>query len=131
MVRVLKKSCFESKVIQGLEGYNYEEVCNIVRDFVEERLNEDGVESISIESVALHGSRLRNTARAESDLDAVVQYSGDIREDDLFNLLNEDPLFIEDIRVDINPIVEDIKSYMNRSNSYDRRLLSSITSSIK
>ena len=33
-----------------------------------------------------------------------VEYAGDISEDGLFNVLNEDPLELEGIRVDINPI---------------------------
>lgn len=73
--------------------------------------------------VELHGSRLRGQARDNSDLDAAVSYEGDIREDDLFNALNEDPLFIEDVRVDINPIKEQMSSYMKRSNNYDSKML--------
>ena len=41
-----------------------------------------------------------------SDLDVVVQLSGNEREDDLFNLLHEDKFRIGGVVVDINPITE-------------------------
>ena len=41
-----------------------------------------------------------------SDLDVVVQLSGNEREDDLFNLLHEDKFRIGGVLVDINPITE-------------------------
>ena len=41
-----------------------------------------------------------------SDLDVVVQLSGNEREDDLFNLFHEDKFRIGGVLVDINPITE-------------------------
>lgn len=49
------------------------------------------------------GSRLNGTHKEDSDLDIALSYSGDLREDDCFNLLNENPLIIEGIRVDFSP----------------------------
>jgi len=56
--------------------------------------------------------------------DEVVEYKGDIKEDDLFCILNSRPMLrIEVIKVDINPIKEDMRSYMKRSDDYDKHKL--------
>ena len=39
-------------------------------------------------------------------MDVVVEYIGDEREDDMFNLLHEDKFSIGGVKVDINPINE-------------------------
>jgi predicted nucleotidyltransferase len=71
----------------------------------------------------IHGSRNRGDAREDSDLDVVVEYEGDFKEDALFNMLNEEPLEIEGITVDINPIRKEetgtLDKYMERSREYD------------
>lgn len=42
----------------------------------------------------------------ENNPDVVVEYTGSTREDDLFNMLHEDSIYIAGIKVDINPITE-------------------------
>lgn len=117
------------KEVQGLESYSYNEIIDLIHDFINETLNDNGYSSddIQINSIKLHGSRLRGQARDDSDLDAVVEYDGDIDEDDLFNMLHEDPLYIEDVEVDINPLnadENDIDEYMAKSAAYDKKKLS-------
>ena len=112
--------------IQGLENYSYNEIIDIINDFIMDKILDSGhsADDIKLTDIRLHGSRLRGQARDDSDLDAVVEYDGDIREDDFFNILNdEDALYIDDIIVDINPIKEDLDLYMKRSNDYDRTKL--------
>lgn len=116
------------KEVQGLEIYTYCEIVNLIRSFINETIEDNGysVDDISIIDIKLNGSRLRDQARADSDLDAVVEYSSNISEDDLFNMLHEDPLFIDDVEVDINPINNDstdIDSYMKMSANYDKMKL--------
>lgn len=113
------------EAIQGLNLYSYDEVIEIINDFIMDKIWDSGHSSddIKLNNIRLHGSRLRNQAKPTSDLDAVVEYNGDIREDDFFNILNDDPLYIDDIRVDINPIKEGIDLYMKRSADYDRHRL--------
>lgn len=111
-----------SKVVQGLEDYSYDDIIEIINDFVIDRIWDSGYSSddIKLTDIRLHGSRLRGQARDDSDLDAVVEYDGEIREDDFFSILNdEDPLYIDNVKVDINPIKEDMPSYIKRSNKYD------------
>ncbi len=110
-----------TKTIQGLELYTYDEIIDLVTDFVKEVLYDNGYSDrdVKIHNVKLHGSRLRGQAREDSDLDAVIEYSGDINEDDLFNMLHENPLYIDGIEVDVNPIQENMNDYMKRSDKYD------------
>ena len=77
--------------------------------------------------MAIVGSRNRGDANTDSDLDVVVEYKGDAREDDMFNVLNEIALIIENIEIDINPINADktgtLSEYLTKSKEYDRRKL--------
>lgn len=116
------------KEIQGLELYTYDEVIDLIREFIDTTLEENGYseDDVEILDIKLHGSRLRNQAKEDSDLDAVLSYNGDISEDDLFSILHEDPLFIDDVEVDVNPINAadtDLDDYMRRSAEYDKKKL--------
>lgn len=117
----------QDKEIQGLEGYSETELKDMFRGDVEAMLEEAGIEDVTIDDIAIHGSRARGTAKPHSDLDVVVAYSGDLREDDFFNLLHEEPHEINGIIIDFNPIREDesgsLKEYMQRSKAYDEQQL--------
>lgn len=114
--------------IQGLEHYSESEIKQIILDYVKTALLYADID-VNIVDINIYGSRNRGTAKENSDLDVVIEYEGDEREDGLFNLLNdeEDPLMIDDIRVDINPISAersgDMKSFMSRSKEYDKSKL--------
>lgn len=116
--------------IQGLEGYTDDEVLSLVRSDIEEKLADAGIDGVTINGMAIHGSRKRGDARVDSDLDVVVEYDGDFSEDALFDILNEKPLEIEGIRIDINPITPGksgtLKQYMERSRKYDSELTAAI-----
>ena len=116
----------ESGQIQGLENYSRDELKGFAEDYVNGILKEQDIDA-SILGVEIHGSRNRGDAGADSDLDIVLAYDGDIREDDMFNLLNdeESPLVIDGVRVDINPIRKEesgsLEDYMQRSAAYDEQ----------
>ncbi len=120
----------QEKQIQGLENYSRKEIKDITRDYIQEKLEENNLYDVEINGLEINGSRNRGTAKENSDLDIVVEYTGDIREDDLFNILNEDPMYIDGVQVDINPINEydtgTLKDFMERSNKYDEEVLSKL-----
>ena len=115
----------KEKPVQGLEGYSRDAIKGIVTDHINDVMRDYDIDA-EIIGMDIHGSRNRHDARPDSDLDVVVEYSGDIREDDMFNALNgeEDALSIEGIKVDINPIRKeetgDLQDYMKQSEEYDR-----------
>lgn len=112
-------------MFRGLDLYSYEEIVDLVRDFINDKLEDNGYlsDNIIVKDIKLYGSRLRGQSRDGSDLDAVIQYEGDIREDDFFDILNDDPMYIDNVVVDINPIKEDMGDYMNKSDQYDKKKL--------
>ncbi len=119
----------ERSNIQGLESYTRSELKSIVADYVQAKLTEQGIEARVLE-VDIHGSRNRRDARADSDLDVVIEYEGDMPEDSMFNILNdenEERLSVEGITVDINPIRKEetgtLNEYMQRSLKYDEEKL--------
>ena len=63
------------------------------------------------------------TAKSDSDLDIVIQYEGNEREDDMFNLLNSDDEVlgrceIDGITIDFNPIKGDIGEFLATAEKY-------------
>lgn len=87
-------------------------------------LEEMGIENeVTLIGARVYGSRSREGLyRENSDLDVVVSYRGDIKEDVLFNAVNEAGLKIAGIPVDINPISEEktgtLAEYMKRAEEY-------------
>ena len=92
--------------VQGLEDYTQYEVKQMVEDYVKEKISEDFPdEDISVKQLTVIGSRSRGEAHEGSDLDILLEYGGEgVKEDTLFNALNENRLEIGGIPVDINPI---------------------------
>ena len=112
--------------IQSLEDYTKPQIKNITTNYIKNALGYANVQA-DIVGMEIIGSRNRKTARLDSDLDIVVELKGNnLREDDLFNLLNDndEPLEINGIKVDINPIIVEkggtLKEFMKRSNEYDK-----------
>ena len=98
--------------IQGMKATK-SEVEDAVYDKFEQMMDEYGYDVDNIEGVYLHGSRLRGTAKTDSDLDAVVFYIGNENEDDIFNTINnENKVYLIDLYGDINNI-----TFWNYSNN--------------
>ncbi len=92
------EGCF--RPINGLSATEIEE---LVEEYVNTKLVENDFDA-SLRDVVLTGSRCRGLEGKHSDLDVVVEYIGDDREDDMFNLLHEDKFTIGGVKIDINPI---------------------------
>lgn len=109
--------------IQGLDGYTEKDVTDMVRQHFANLVGEDGPEIVDVKVI---GSRVNGDADDNSDLDVLLEYKGNMKEDGLFNMLNdeENRLTIEGIPVDINPITKGqsgtIAQFLERNKDYDK-----------
>lgn len=90
---------------QPIEGMSATEIEEIVEEYVTNKLRDCDFDA-EVSGVVISGSRCRGLEGKHSDLDVVIEYTGDEREDDMFNLLHEDKFSIGGVKVDINPITE-------------------------
>lgn len=93
------------ELFHSLDGQSAEDIEKTVYAYVQSQIDEYGLDA-EIVNVVVAGSRCRGIEQENSDLDVVVEYTGSTREDDLFNMLHEDSIYIAGIQVDINPITE-------------------------
>lgn len=93
------------ELFHSLDGQSAEDIEKTVYAYVQSQIDEYGLDA-KIVDVVVAGSRCRGIEQENSDLDVVVEYTGSTREDDLFNMLHEDSIYIAGIKVDINPITE-------------------------
>ncbi len=97
---------FHSKTISSynaIDGYSAENIENMVKEDIEQIFADNDIHA-EIGQVILSGSRSRGLEHNNSDIDIVVEIDSEMREDELFNILNENDLFIGGYKVDINPI---------------------------
>lgn len=87
--------------IAGLTNYTDEEIVTDLKNHIDEMLSEGVGDDFEITTLGVIGSRAKGDD--SSDLDVVIEYKGDYREDDVFEALNSDSLFIDDIEVDFIP----------------------------
>ena len=66
-----------------MEGYFTDDVKNILED------NYVDASEFDLEDVKIYGSYSKGKNKSTSDLDVLVQYSGSMREDAAFNMLND------------------------------------------
>ena len=108
--------------IQGLESYSEEELIQQVRLKTEQVESDLGPGEFRVKQITIIGSRTRSAARPDSDLDVLVEYEGRLKEYAVFNILHEDPLYIEGILMDINPIRAEesgtTEEWLRRSEKY-------------
>ena len=93
------------ELFHSLDGQSADDIEKTVYAYVQSQIDEYGLDA-QIVDVVVSGSRCRGIEQENSDLDVVVEYTGSTREDDLFNMLHEDSIYIAGIQVDINPITE-------------------------
>ena len=107
----------------ALNGLSRAEVERGVLYHAQGILEEMGLENeVELLAARVHGSRSREELyRDDSDLDVVLSYRGNIREDSFFNELNAHGIAMAGIKVDINPIAEEritLAEYMRESEAY-------------
>ena len=74
----------------------------IILDYVKGSLVYTDILDIEIIGTRVYESRNKEIAHYDSDFDVLLEYRGGMREDDFFNLLHCDNLYIEGILVGIN-----------------------------
>ena len=84
-------------------GMCQEQVIVLARDYLQEKIESYDLDA-RITNVVIVGSRSRGIEMDSSDLDFLVEYVGNAREDFLFNIAHEDDFCIGNVLVDINPI---------------------------
>ena len=115
--------------IQGLEDYSEAEMLGWVRDHFND-VRETNDADAELVDVVFIGSRVRGDADNDSDLDVLLEFKGGEREDDMFSMLNEEPISVNGIEFDINPIkaeksgtitewLEDHKGYRKERDKAD------------
>lgn len=93
------------EMFHRIDGMGAAEIEGIVSDYVQSKINENNLEA-EIVGVVVSGSRCRGIEKIGSDLDVVLEYKGNVREDAFFDILHEDGMEIGGVKVDINPITE-------------------------
>ena len=92
-----------------------------VLSYAQSVAEEAGIE-VQIRAARVYGSRTAGIEKADSDVDVVLEFQGDISEDAFFNLLHEEELTIGGILVDMNPITPaksgTIEEFLARANEY-------------
>lgn len=113
-------------------GMNTQEITDMVKEDVLRIMDEAGVntDEFNYEDIRVYGSYSKGTNKKGSDLDLVVQYSGNMKEDKPFN---EQPKKVQDtllklfndVNVDIQGLKEDIEKLeieideLKNSDDYD------------
>lgn len=116
---------FKDKEI--IEDYSEDEIYRQIESYLKEVLNLADLDT-DIIGIQLIGSRTKGTNKESSDLDVLIEYNNsELKEDNLFNLLNEieEPLIINGIKVDFNPInIErsgySIESWIDENYNYNK-----------
>lgn len=105
------------------EIFKESDLINIVKEDLRIIIEENDLQ-IEIEGIEIIGSYARGENTSESDLDILVQYSGDISDDNLFNILAEEDLSLYGVKIDINPInsaKDSIKDFKERNKGFSKR----------
>lgn len=94
-----------NEMFHDIKGQTPEEIEQTIYAYVRAKMDEYDTQA-SIVDVVVAGSRCRGLESNGSDLDVIVEFKGNEREDDFFHLVHEDGLTIGGVPVDINPITE-------------------------
>lgn len=109
------------EMFQRIDGMGASEIEGIVSDYVQSKIDENNLEA-EIVGVAVSGGRYRGIEKVGSDLDVVLEYKGNVREDAFFDILHEERMEIGGVKVDINPITEGktgtLESYLPAVEEY-------------
>lgn len=125
MIDIIEAS---KRKIEKLFEDSYEDILTSLKNFVEDRLLENSITRDECELTGLDivGSRRFGEPTAKSDLDVIITYVGKLKEDTLFNILNDPKGFIysadyRKITLDFNPIQDgDITFEVEKRSTYKK-----------
>ena len=109
---------------KSLNGQSRAEIEETVLCYAQAQVDEMGLaDEVKLIGARVYGSRTREGLYQEdSDVDVVLSYSGNIREDAFFNALHEHGMKIGGLTVDINPISTEmtgtLEAYMEQAEQY-------------
>ncbi|MCD8011560.1 MAG: DUF3849 domain-containing protein, partial [Lachnospiraceae bacterium] len=108
----------------SLHGHSMADIEEMVVCYAQAQIDDMGMQNeVQIHGARVYGSRSREELYTDaSDVDVVLSYSGNIREDALFDILHESGLSISGIPVDINPISTEqtgtLEDYLKSAEQY-------------
>ena len=108
----------------SLNGQCRHDIEETVLCYAQAQLDEMGMgKDVKLLGARVYGSRTREGLYHDgSDVDVVLSYTGNIREDDFLNVLHEDGMKISGVSLDINPISAEktcsLEEYMDRAEKY-------------
>lgn len=100
---------FESKTQKlynedGLQ-MSYDELKNVIDEYILNRLEDIPYKDFYVyHPPVLVGSRSRGLENPDSDIDVLLAYDADVKEDEVFNFFHNEDYYISEKKVDINPI---------------------------
>lgn len=103
---VLNFKAKTKELFNHIEGHTSDDIERIAHEYIKSKIKEYYIK-VDIIDVLVSGSRSRGLERKDSDIDIVVEYKGNEREDFLYNIFNEDEFSVLGIRMDINPITKE------------------------
>ena len=119
-IKILKS---EREINLSGEMWYISDIISAIKADIEHIIEENNLQ-VEIEDIQLIGSYTRGENTPESDLDVLVQYSGDLRDDDFFNIIHEEDLSLNGIKIDINPInsaKDSIEDFKERNKGFTKR----------
>lgn len=122
--------------IQNTFGESVENLTEMVKGDIqniiqENNLNED---EFKIKNIRMYGSYTTGKNKKGSDIDFLVEYTGSMREDDLFNMFNDAELEFVDkdgnqVKIDINPTKAEksgtIAEHLENAKEYNKEKIES------
>ena len=109
---------------EALNALNPETIESLTMQWAKEKLEWMGYDEVNIAAAKIYGSVSKGRQNRESGIDVILQYDGNISEDALFHLLNQEEFKIFNIPVDINPITPDksgtIEEFLKKNSQYQR-----------
>ena len=122
---IYEQSCHNC--IYGMGSTTIDDIKDYIQYQIENIISENELD-IDIIELYVHGSRINGNPHKDSDLDVVLYYKGNMKEDSLFNILHDDEykdeLTYNKVYIDINPIRDEetgsLASYIQKDKNYNK-----------